>query len=121
MYATLGTNQTIHQNQFLMSENASYYLRLQPDGNLVGYTSQDFVPKNAFWSSKTDGKGNAPFRLVMQLDNNLVIYDGSNKPTWASKTDGKGVKGASKVVMQNDRNIVIYDGTGKPIWASKTD
>ena len=121
MYSALGTNQTIHQNQFLVSENGAYFFRLQSDGNLVGYTSQDFIPKNAFWNSKTDGKGTAPYRLTMQMDNNLVIYDGHNKATWCSHTDGKGVTGASKVVMQNDRNIVIYDGTGKPIWASHTD
>ena len=105
----------------MVSQNGAYFLKMQEDGNLVGYTSQDFRPHNAFWSSKTADKGSQPFRLILQADNNLVVYDGKNHPTWASKTDNEGAKGATTLVMQNDRNIVIYDAQKKPIWSSKTD
>ena len=120
MYPSIETNQTINQNQYLGSQNGSYFLILQPDGNLVGYKSLDFGPHNAFWSSKTDGKGVGPFRLVMQGDSNLVLYDGQNKPIWSSGTEGKGTPGYSKLIIQNDKNIVIYDRNNKPIWASNT-
>ncbi len=42
------------------------------------YTSQDFQPHHAVWSSNTCHQGTGPFRLVMQPDNNLVIYDSHN-------------------------------------------
>ncbi len=92
---------------------------MQVDGNLVLYRSRDFVSSTAVWASGTNGKGSAPFRLTMQADGNLVIYDSTNKETWASGTNGKGV-GPYRLVMQNDLNCVIYDSNNRAKWTTTT-
>jgi hypothetical protein len=44
------------------------------------------------------------FRVVLQRDGNLVVYDNHNKALWASGTNGKTV---SRCTMQTDGNLVI--------------
>ncbi|CAG8757786.1 15042_t:CDS:1, partial [Racocetra persica] len=61
---------------------------------------------------------NGKYRLVMQTDGNLVLYDG---PTalWQSCTCGKG-DGPYRMVLQTDGNLVVYAGNGLPMWTSNT-
>ena len=57
------------------------------------------------------------FRLTMQLDGNLVLYQGST-PIWASNTYGSG--GGNRAVMQQDGNFVVYTSDGRAVWASSS-
>lgn len=41
------------------------------------------------WASNTCGTGTGPYKLKMQKDGNMVIYDGEKAAIWASGTDGK--------------------------------
>lgn len=116
----LNNNETLGNGEHLVAPNGAYFLVMQTDGNLVGYTSCDFKPINAFWSSKTNGKGTGPYRCVMQDDGNLVVYDTHNQALWASNTMNKGAKPHS-LVVQSDRNVVVYDGNRRPTWASNTN
>jgi VCBS repeat-containing protein len=62
---------------------------------------------------------NGRYRLYMQGDGNLVLYDEAqnHKALWASGTNGR--PGAA-AVMQGDGNLVVYQGsTG--VWSSKTN
>jgi cell wall-associated NlpC family hydrolase len=59
---------------------------------------------------------NGRYRLIMQGDGNLVVYQGS-KAKWSTGTSGH--PGAS-AVMQGDGNLVVYR-SGKPLWQSDTD
>lgn len=60
---------------------------------------------------------NDMYRLILQGDGNLVLYDRSRgKPLWASNTVRSG---ANRLVLQGDGNLVLYRG-GKPFWASNT-
>ncbi len=103
----------------LRSRNGAYFLVVQGDGNLVGYTSSDFCPSNAFWSSHTQGKGLAPFQLKMQHDGNLVLYDANDKPTWSTGTHGSARSGVRDwLIIQDDRNLVLYRSGGAVRWAS---
>jgi hypothetical protein len=110
------------------------YLVVQDDGNTVIYK-----PHVALWSSKTvvapgaaaasgilpgggqltPGQslhsGDKRFRLAMQPDGNLVVYDGA-KALWHSNTGGKAV---SKAAMQTDGNFVIY-GYPTALWSTGT-
>ncbi len=58
---------------------------------------------------------NGQYRLVLQSDGNLVLYN-RHRAIWSTGTLGKHAK---KLMMQSDGNLVLY-GTGGPIWASNT-
>jgi len=55
-------------------------------------------------------------RIVLQGDGNLVMYGSGGSAPWATRTNGKP---ATRLVMQNDGNLVLY-GEGKAFWASNT-
>ena len=61
---------------------------------------------------------NGRWRLVMQGDGNLVLYDNAGHPLWASNTSGH--PDVWDVVMQGDGNLVIYNFQSRPLWASNT-
>ena len=56
------------------------------------------------------------FNLVMQSDNNLVLYYGSTA-LWGSNTQ---FSGAAYAIMQTDGNFVLYGEGGGGIWSSNT-
>lgn len=60
---------------------------------------------------------NHRYRLVLQRDGNLVLYDARRHPLWASNTEGQRVE---KCIMQRDGNLVLYHRNGRPVWASNT-
>ena len=62
---------------------------------------------------------NGRFRLYVQTDGNLVLYDEAqnHKALWATATNGKP---SVRATMQTDGNLVLYSGsTG--VWSSKTN
>ncbi|KAL5698539.1 hypothetical protein ACHQM5_029565 [Ranunculus cassubicifolius] len=60
---------------------------------------------------------NGAYRLTMQTDCNLVIYDNGN-PIWATNTAGRG-NGCS-VVMRDNGDLALYLSNNQPIWLSNT-
>ena len=70
----------------------------------------------AYWVSGTNGKGVGPYRLVMQTDGNLVLYDSKNAAWWASNTMRAGT---FSLKVQDDCNAVIYNGA-TAIWSTNT-
>lgn len=59
---------------------------------------------------------NGQFRLTMQGDGNLVLYQGG-AALWVSNTAGSG---ANRAVMQGDGNFVLYTPSNSPVWATGT-
>jgi hypothetical protein len=59
------------------------------------------------------------YRVTMQGDCNLVLYDKWNRPMWATNTGGLGT--SCIAIMQNDANFVVYKSGGVPVWASRTN
>ncbi len=58
---------------------------------------------------------NGQFRLNMQIDGNLVVYNAANAPTWNSATNVP----YSYLRVQADGNVVIYDSEdGFPLWSA---
>lgn len=53
-------------------------------------------------------------RFIMQGDGNLVMYNGANKAIWSS-----GTKGGNRFIMQGDGSLVVYNGSGKAIWSAR--
>lgn len=109
----------LYQEDFLRSTNEAYYALMQRDGNFVVYTSPDFSPVNAQWSSNSTEKGQPPYRLVLQDNGNLIIFDANNVKTWSTRTAEVGER-PYHLIMQIDRNLVLYDCNQRAIWASNT-
>ncbi|MHB8907783.1 MAG: lectin [Syntrophales bacterium] len=61
---------------------------------------------------------NGQYRLIMQRDGNLVLYDDARRQLlWETNTQGQRV---DRVIMQRDGNLVLYLHSGQPVWASNT-
>ncbi|MGB3463942.1 MAG: hypothetical protein WBA74_01675 [Cyclobacteriaceae bacterium] len=56
------------------------------------------------------------FKLILQTDGNLVLYQGS-LALWNSATHYRGVVRAA---MQTDGNLVLYDNANRAKWATNT-
>lgn len=80
---TLSSGQTLQANEYLDSGNG-YYAYMENDSNFVIYQNKLCLPEYTVCYSKTKGMGYKPRRVVMQNDENLVIYDVSDTPTWTS-------------------------------------
>jgi hypothetical protein len=116
---TLDNEKVLDQNALLISNNHRFYARMQDDGNFVCYNGTDFQGRNAFFATQTGGVGQGPFKLVVQNDGNMCLYDRNNTATWSSNTWNQG-QAPYHLTMQDDRNLVLYDRNAKPIWASNT-
>lgn len=59
-------------------------------------------------------------KLVLEPDNNLVLYDINDVKGWSSNSGGLGVPGTpatpSKLEMDADGKLLIIDSTGKTVW-----
>lgn len=110
--SSLSVNQQLTSNQHLESDNGSFRLYMQGDGNLV---LRDWSTQSSLWSSGTHGQGG--IRAKFQSDGNLVIRNSKGSAVWAS---GSAKSGGTRLVMQNDGNLVIYTSSGNPVWASGT-
>jgi hypothetical protein len=60
------------------------------------------------------------YRLVLQDDGNLVLYEGST-PHWHTNTwNLPPFSKPVKAVMQHDGNFVLYSALGQPAWHTNT-
>ena len=115
--STLLSGQILENQQLLASANGKFRLCMKHNGNLALYSDQDLI-----WSSRTQNKGQPPYKLVMQEDNHLVIYDGSGSAIWGSQTQAEGVRGGW-AMLHDTGSFVIYDGDNdnNPLWCTRTD
>jgi hypothetical protein len=60
---------------------------------------------------------NKLYRLIMQADGNVVLYDHQSHPIWTTNTKGCTPR---EFAMQTDGNLVLYSTDNKPRWASGT-
>lgn len=103
----------------LLSTGMGYsaYLGEGTFGVYMGYSDSDFVPSRSIWMTPIAYKGRGPWRITMQTDGDLVLYDYDNYVIWRTGTAGKGKN--NRVTMQADGNLVMYDERGTAIWDSK--
>ena len=107
---TVGTHLILYAGQSLWSADGRFHLDMQTDGNLVLYG-----PSGPMWWTSTNGGSDR--RMVMQVDGNLVVYNGANQPLWGSWTHGNP---GARLALQNDGNLVIYSIANAAIWATNT-
>ena len=121
-----------------------YKLILQTDGNLVIYVSHigHFIFRNNFFlffphflydskdliagaaplalaSTMTASTLNHPYDLLMQIDNNLVLYNSHATPLWSTYTMSNSYSG-SYLKLEDNGNANIYDSTNTLRWSSNT-
>ena len=58
---------------------------------------------------------NGSFKLLMQKDGNLVIYDMYKKPIWSTHTNHKG---GVRLLMRDDGILTIYKKNNSHAWSS---
>lgn len=110
MADTLRAGDSLSKGQSINSNNGTYALTLQDDGNLV-------LSENgkAVWANGTNGSGTE--KAILQDDGNFVTYNGDNQPTWASQTGGNS---GARLTLQDDRNVVVYGSGDNVLWSSDT-
>lgn len=80
-------------NNHLTLENLE--LRMQSDGDLVTLKHLGGGKTEKLYSSGTKADTpNGPYTLMMQHDNNLVIYDKADKAIWSSEDKAKWADGS---------------------------
>lgn len=114
---TLWYGESLKSGEYLKSKSGQYYASLEV-GTFAVYRAKDFSPKNLVWMAYIQTKQRSPWRLSMQTDGNVVVYDSANYAVWNTQTAGKGVSG-HHLDMQDDGNLVLYDGSGRALWDSK--
>jgi hypothetical protein len=120
------TNKCLHRGQafsWKLNNGKTATIHFQDDGNVVLYEGQDGDPKDAVWSTGTNGdpKGFAS-EFSLQTDGNMVLYDLHVHPLWASHTSRCDNKPQTVLALQADGNMVIYTvGNFNNGWSPKWD
>jgi hypothetical protein len=110
MADTLLANQSLAPGQFLQSQNGSFQLVYQADGNLVVYRIANGQP---IWESKSEIA--PPGVAIMQSDGNFVLCKAAGAdPYWATGTNRPG----SLLKLVDDGTVVVNDDTGDTVWSS---
>ncbi|XP_028425491.1 mannose-specific lectin [Perca flavescens] len=105
----LSKNDELRKGDFLISNNGEYKAVFQDDGNFVIYGWKPV------WASDTSGSD--VFRLCMQADCNLVMYNKANGPKWQTNSHKSGDCNMCRLHLTNDGKLVVYK-EGDEIWSS---
>lgn len=81
-------------------------IEIRPNGN-----------QNASFAKGTKWVTCTNYKLELQTDGNLVLYNTSGRPIWATGTVGRG----AKFNVQVDGNAVLYDASNQVLWATDTN
>lgn len=87
-----------------------------PNAQAAGYSTY-LSPGQSISKGDQLSSSSGEYKLRLQLDGNLVQYDGSDNPIWYTGITGSNV---DRLTYQNDGNIVLYDTSNNPLWASRT-
>ncbi len=105
--------------------NPGAYLVLGDDGELVVDSPSGeplwaadaiLVPGSHLNAGHSITSPDEQYRLSMQADGNLVVYNSVGTGVWETGTIASG----SYLAMQADGNLVVYNASGAPLWASNT-
>jgi len=90
------------------------------DSGLVYRTTNGIVVP--VLSTNSPGQGEGPFRLVMQNDRNLVVYDKNTQAIAATGTDlqpGEVYKGPYRAILTSAHNLSIVDKQKQVVWSKQ--
>ncbi|XP_035854117.1 mannose-specific lectin-like isoform X1 [Sander lucioperca] len=105
----LSKNDELRKGDFLISNNKEYKAVFQDDGNFVIYGWKPV------WASDTCGSD--VFRLCMQTDCNLVMYNKAGSPKWHTNSYKPGDCNMCRLHLTDDGKLVVYKESDE-IWSS---
>ena len=108
----------LEEEKYLISTNKEYYAEMQNDGNFVVYKGKSFLPKNAIWSTSTNGLGKAPYHCILEETGNLKLYDARPKTLWQSYSANKGIP-PYYLQLRDNGSLIIIDSSSKEILVLK--
>ncbi|CAJ1082564.1 mannose-specific lectin-like [Xyrichtys novacula] len=94
------TNEILHVGDDLVSKNGLWKATLKSDGNFVisGWKET--------WEAKTCGSDG--YRLAVQTDGNVVLYDKCNTPKWSTNTYVNGANYKCRFELTDEGNLVLF-------------
>ncbi|XP_030612561.1 mannose-specific lectin-like [Archocentrus centrarchus] len=104
----LSKNNHLLKGDFLVSNNKQYKAIFQDDGNFVIYAWRPV------WASDTCGSD--AFRLIMQEDCNLVMYNKCGTPRWHTNSVRPSCN-VCRLHLTDDGKLVVYRES-EEIWNS---
>ncbi|XP_044031828.1 mannose-specific lectin-like [Siniperca chuatsi] len=107
----LSKNNELRKGDYLMSNNGEWKAVFQDDGNFVIYGWKPV------WASDTYGSD--VFRLCMQADCNLVMYNKCNEPKWHTNTYISGEANMCRLQLTDDGKLLVFK-EGEELWSSAT-
>ena len=115
-------SQALTVGKTLWSPSGKYYMTLQPDSNLVIYSSAGQL----MWSSNTTGKGAVG---MMNNGSGLLMYPNSGKPFWQINTPPERYAPPNSINIEPNYGFMNDDGSftiekqsrTKTYWSTVTD
>ncbi|XP_071761011.2 B-type lectin plumieribetin-like [Centroberyx gerrardi] len=105
----ISADQELRKGDYLLSNDENYKAIFQDDGNFVIYK---WSPT---WASDTVSP--EPFRILLQQDNNLVMYTRGDKPLWSTGTYTNSKNNRMRLTL-TDQGHLVLDNNGQTIWTS---
>ncbi len=112
--SVLNGGEQLTAEQYMLSPNKAWKLKMQGDGNLV--LSREF-DNRPIWATYTQFREGQGVKAVMQTDGNFVLYTGAGQPIWATYTQNNP---GAKLKLQDDGNLVISSADNRALWATYT-
>ncbi|XP_034003715.1 lectin-like [Trematomus bernacchii] len=104
----LSGNDELRKGDSLVSNNGRFKAVFQEDGNFVVY---GWTP---VWASDTYGSD--AFRLIMQNDCNLVIYNNGGKALWDTRSNGAKTD-VCRLQLTDDGKLVVSKAA-EVVWTA---
>ncbi|XP_040922103.1 lectin-like [Toxotes jaculatrix] len=104
----ISKNDELRKGDYLLSNNREWKAIFQNDGNFVIYGWKPV------WASDTDGSD--AFRLCMQADCNLVMYNQDGQARWHTNS-AKPTPNMCRLELTDDGKLLLYRES-TPIWKS---
>ncbi|XP_030218410.1 comitin [Gadus morhua] len=106
----IATNHELRNGDFLLSKDGNFKAIFQDDGNFVIYK----------WSPcwHTNTATNGGIRVLLQEDNNLVMYTKEKKPVWSSKSYNDTPSSKMRLTLTNEGHLVL-DQDAQTVWSSE--
>ena len=117
--------QCVHCGKYISNDGISvmnyFYLRLQEDGELILYTPTFMAgnPMHILWRTGTVNKGKSPYKMKLEMNANLVVYDSTEEIMWQSNSAKMKCEITPELVLGGE-SFGIRVGK-KIIWKSKAN